>query len=103
MFRFIALLFGKTYQTLETEILLKQIERLEAQNKQLFDRLLKLSEPEIIPASPTPVPQKPRIGNWQQQKKELEAQDRVEADILKRKIEEEEKELKIAPESPSTH
>lgn len=93
MLRFIAFLFGKHWDSCESCLVLKeQIKRLEAQNHQLLDRLLKLSEPEIIPQNPIPVPQKPRIANWNAAKKEMEAQDRKTLETLK-KIEETEKSL----------
>lgn len=99
MLRFIAMLLGKEYKTCESCIILEQqIKRIESQNTQLMDRLLKLSEPELIPQNNIPVPQKPRIANWNQARKELEAQDRVEAATMK-KIAETEAELGIGKDA----
>ena len=102
MLRFIAWLMHREYEPCKScEVLKHQIERLEINNNQLMSRLLKLSEPELIPQNHIPVPQKPRIANWNAAKKELEAQDRKEAETLK-KIAETEKELEIASESTGT-
>lgn len=102
MLRFLMHLFDKDYEPCKgCEISKLQIERLESQNNQLLSRLLKLSEPELIPQAHIPVPQKPRIANWNAAKKELEAQDRMEAET-RRKIEIEEKELELASKSTGT-
>jgi len=78
-------------------ILKLQIARLESQNQQLFDRLLRLSEPEVIPVNTTFTPAKPKAKTWDLQRKELEAQDRITSKTLK-DIADLEKELEINKE-----
>lgn len=76
------------------ETLRAQLEIANHEKSQLLDRLLKLSEPEVVHAPITFAPPKPKARTWDMQRKTLEEQDVVASKTLK-SIEQLEKELEI--------
>jgi len=77
------------------ETLRAQLEIANFEKSQLLDRLLKISEPEIVHAAPTFAIPKPKARTWDMQRKTLEEQERVAAKTLK-DIKDLEKELEVS-------
>jgi len=81
----------KSCETLKEQLVIANHEKTV-----LLDRLLKISEPEIVPVAPTFTAPRPKQRTWEQQRKTLEEQDAVAARTLK-DIKDLETELELKP------